>query len=73
MFAMPCAGQVFANEAPAYGITACVWNGQYGATVSTADWNDDGWADITLGASEGALRSYVNVQGTGFEVVELLG
>ena len=71
MFATPCAGQVFTNEAPAYGITAYVWNGHYGADVSTADWNDDGWADITLGASEGALRSYVNVQGTGFEVVEL--
>ena len=60
--------QVFTNQAPAYGINAYDWNGHYGAAVSTADWNDDGWADITLGASEGALRGYVNLAGDGFEV-----
>ena len=61
--------QVFTNEAPAFGITAYNWNGHYGAAVSTADWNDDGWADITLGSSEGALRGYRNLQGNGFEMV----
>lgn len=61
--------QVFTNQAPAFGITAYDWNGHYGAAVSTADWNDDGWADITLGSSDGALRGYVNLQGNGFEMI----
>ena len=68
-FAQSPVAQVFTNQAPAFGITAYDWNGHYGAAVSTADWNDDGWADITLGSSDGALRGYVNLQGSGFEMV----
>ena len=68
-FAQSPVAQVFTNQAPAFGITAYDWNGHYGAAVSTADWNDDGWADITLGSSGGALRGHVNLQGSGFEMV----
>ena len=67
--AISAQAQVFTNQAPAFGITAYDWNGHYGAAVSTADWNDDGWADITFGSSEGALRGYRNLQGNGFEMV----
>ena len=35
--------QVFQNVAPELGITQTNWNGTYGAAVSTADWNNDGW------------------------------
>lgn len=64
----PAFSQIFTNEAPAFGITAYDWNGHYGAAGSTADWNNDGWADITLGSTDEALRGYVNLQGTGFEM-----
>ena len=38
-------GQVFTNEA--FGMNATIGMGTM-AAVSTADWNNDGWADITL-------------------------
>lgn len=67
----PLKGQVFTNEASSLGINAYNWNGHYGAAVSTADWNNDGWADITLGGTSGALKAFVNDQGGGFQVVGL--
>ena len=63
--------QVFQNVAPELGITQTNWNGTYGAAVSTADWNNDGWPDLTLGSSNGLLRSWVNDQNGGFDLVTL--
>ena len=63
--------QVFQNVAPAMGITQTNWDGVYGAAVSTADWNNDGWPDLTLGSSGGALRGWINNQGEGFDMVTL--
>ena len=63
--------QVFQNAAPELGITQTNWNGTYGAAVSTADWNNDGWPDLTLGSSNGTLRSWVNDQNGGFDLVTL--
>ncbi|MAB74216.1 MAG: hypothetical protein CMC99_04595 [Flavobacteriales bacterium] len=63
--------QVFQNAAPELGITQTNWNGTYGAAVSTADWNNDGWPDLTLGSSDGTLRSWVNDQNGGFDLVTL--
>ena len=64
-------GQVFQNMAPEWGITQHNWNGHYGAAVSTADWNNDGWPDLTCGASSGALRSFLNNEGESFDMVTL--
>ena len=64
-------GQVFQNMAPEWGITQYDWDGIYGAAVSTADWNNDGWPDLTFGSTEGALRTFVNQQGLGFEALPL--
>lgn len=66
-----CRSQVFTNHAPAWGINSHDWDGHYGAAVSTADWNNDGWADITLGSTDGGLRSFVNLEGGGFQIVGL--
>jgi len=63
--------QIFQNVAPAMGIAQTNWNGTYGAAVSTADWNNDGWPDLTIGSSDGALRTWVNNQGEGFDMVTL--
>lgn len=63
--------QVFTNQADAFGITQYNWNGHFGAALSVADWNDDGWPDLTFGSSNGALRTYKNIEGTGFEMIPL--
>ena len=69
----PLKGQVFTNEAPSFGINAYNWNGHYGAAVSTADWNNDGWADITLGGTSGALKAFVNDQGVDSKFLDCRG
>lgn len=58
-------GQVFQNVAASWGLVQYDWDGIYGAAVSTADWNNDGWPDITCGTTDGALRTYVNQEGAG--------
>ena len=63
--------QVFQNVAPELGINQTNWYGIYGAAVSTADWNNDGWPDLTLGSSDGGLRGWLNNQGEGFDMVTL--
>lgn len=68
---IPAGAQVFQNMAPAWNITQYDWAGTYGAAVSTADWDDDGWPDLTFGSTTGNLRAFRNLQGTGFEVVPL--
>lgn len=63
--------QVFQNVASSWGVTQYDWDGIYGAAVSTADWNDDGWPDLTVGTTDGALRAFVNQGGNGFGLVPL--
>lgn len=63
--------QVFQNAAPTWGLNQYDWDGTYGAAVSTADWNNDGWPDLTLGSTDGALRTFVNVGGTSLVSVSL--
>ena len=65
------AAQIFQNAAPSWGITQYDWDGIYGAALSTADWNDDGWPDLTVGSTDGALRTFVNQQGSGFSMTPL--
>jgi hypothetical protein len=64
-------GQVFQNLASDWNVIQYNWDGHYGAAVSTADWNNDGWPDLTVGTTQGALRTYLNVEGTGFQSVPL--
>lgn len=59
-------GQTFTNQAPAFGIQTTNGGGLYGAAVSTADWDNNGWPDLTLGSSSGVLRTYRNIQGVSF-------
>tara|TARA_B110000003_G_scaffold45933_3_gene43952 strand:- start:29555 stop:31489 length:1935 start_codon:yes stop_codon:yes gene_type:complete len=59
-------GQTFTNQAPAFGIQNTNGGGLYGAAVSTADWDNNGWPDLTLGSSSGVLRTYRNLQGDSF-------
>ena len=63
--------QIFTDNAPMWGIVQYDWDGVYGSGVSTADWNMDGWDDLTFGNSSGALRTFINNQGNGFTSIHL--
>ena len=54
-----------------WGIIQYDWDGVYGSGVSTADWNMDGWDDLTFGNSSGGLRTFINNQGNGFTSIPL--
>ncbi len=64
-------GQTFQDLAPEWGIVQYNWDGMFGAGVTAADWNRDGWDDLTFGNSEGAVRTFVNNGGNGFSMVAL--
>ena len=53
------------------GIVQYNWDGFFGAGCSTADWNRDGWDDLTFGNTSGALRTYKNDGNGGYEVIPL--
>ena len=63
--------QVFFNGSDAYDIAQYNWNGHFGAAITLADWDNDGWPDLTFGGTSGAIRTWRNLQGEGFEMVPL--
>ncbi len=63
--------QVFFNGSEAYGIAQYNWDGHFGAAITLADWNNDGWPDLTFGGTSGAIRTWRNLEGEGFEMVPL--
>ena len=54
-----------------WGIVQYDWDGIFGSGVSTADWNLDGWDDLTFGNSGATIRTYLNNQGNGFTSIIL--
>ena len=52
--------QTFTNLAPTWGILQYSWDGLHGSGVSAADWNLDGWDDLTYGNTNGTIRTYLN-------------
>lgn len=63
--------QTFTNYAPEWNIIQYDWDGIFGAGVTAADWNLDGWDDLTFGNTSGAVRTFVNTGGDGFEMIPL--
>jgi len=63
--------QTFTNYAPEWNIIQYDWDGVFGAGVTAADWNLDGWDDLTFGNTSGAVRTFVNTGGDGFEMIPL--
>lgn len=63
--------QIFTDKAPEWDIIQFDWDGVFGAGVSAADWNRDGWDDLTFGNSSGDLRTFVNNGGDGFTMMGL--
>ena len=55
--------QVFFNGSDAYDIAQYNWNGHFGAAITLADWDNDGWPDLTFGGTSGAIRTWRNLQG----------
>ncbi len=64
-------GQVFINASEAYDIAQYNWNGHFGAAITLADWDNDGWPDLTFGGTSGTIRTWRNLGGEGFEMVPL--
>jgi hypothetical protein len=73
LFALPlfATSQIFIDKAPEWGITQYNWDGVFGAGATTADWNRDGWDDLTFGNSSGDIRTFVNDGGDGFTMMPL--
>ena len=63
--------QTFQDLAPDWDIVQFNWDGVFGAGVSAADWNRDGWDDLTIGNSDGAIRTFINDGGEGFIMMAL--
>ena len=63
--------QVFLNASDAFNITQYNWDGHYGSGITLADWDNDGWPDLTFGTTTGAIRTWRNLGGTGFEMIAL--
>lgn len=63
--------QVFSNASDAYNIAQYNWDGHYGSGITLADWDNDGWPDLTFGGTSGAIRTWRNLGGTGFEMTPL--
>ena len=75
---LPLKAQVFVDLASSFNITEYNWDPtdftpqqNFGAAVTTADWNSDGWPDITFGNASGQLKLYQNHEGNGFEAIDL--
>ena len=62
--------QIFQDSAPEWGIVQYNWDGQFGAGLSAADWNRDGWDDLVFGNSDGVVRVWTN-NGDGFDMMPL--
>ena len=60
----------FVNRAAEFGINIQNPNAEYSSGTSFADFNGDGWDDISLMTFEGA-RFYLNQEGLGFEEIDL--
>ena len=63
--------QIFSNGSDAYDIAQYNWNGHFGAALTLADWDNDGWPDMTFGGTSGVIRTWRNLGGSGFEMVPL--
>ena len=71
LFPSPFVCQTFQDQAPDWGIVQYNWDGLFGAGISAADWNRDGWDDLTFGNTEGAVRTFVNDGEGGFNMIAL--
>ena len=61
---------MFFNGSDAYDIAQYNWNGHFGAAITLADWDNDGWPDLTIGGTSGAI-AWQKSSGGGFEMVPL--
>jgi hypothetical protein len=64
-------GQYFQNLAYGLGIVQSLPHGVNGAGLAVADFNGDGWDDITFSNTDGAPLFFLNVNGT-FQSISLI-
>lgn len=65
---MKAKGQTFENVATDQGINAVVVGGMFSAGISFADFNKDGWDDLTIGLNNQSPKLYLNNNGSFTEV-----
>ena len=49
------------STARTYNIAQYNWDGHFGAAITLADWDNDGWPDLTFGGTSGAIRTWRNL------------
>ena len=71
-FARARCGVSFPKPSVKLGNQQYNWDGHYGAAVSTADWNNDGWPDLTCGRdTRGAQNVLSTKEATGLRPLAL--
>jgi hypothetical protein len=68
VFAMNSTGQTFVDVSNIQGINAIVNGGTFSAGLSFADFNHDGWDDLTIGMNNQSPKVYMNNNGDFQEV-----
>ena len=68
VFAMNSTGQTFVDVTNIQGINAIVNGGTFLAGLSFADFNHDGWDDLTIGMNNQSPKVYMNNNGDFQEV-----
>ena len=59
-------GAQFVNVLPEFGINPIDSSSFYGSAISFADFNGDGWDDLSIGLKDEAPKFYMNNEGQGF-------
>lgn len=67
---LPLNAQIFSDQTNALGVEGYAI-GLYGGGVSTYDWNQDGWDDLTFATAEEGIKFYLNNEGN-FDEVDIL-
>ncbi|MDP4588331.1 MAG: VCBS repeat-containing protein, partial [Flavobacteriales bacterium] len=68
VFALNSSGQTFVDVSTIQGINAIVSGGTFSAGLSFADFNHDGWDDLTIGMNNQSPKVYLNNNGDFQEV-----
>lgn len=62
--------QIFTDQAEEWGVTEITTSQEWGAGLSTYDFNQDGFDDLSLVTDNGNLLFYQNVEGEYFELLD---
>jgi len=70
IFFLAAHSQIFTEKGQEWGLDAIVTAHDWGSGVSTYDFNQDGFDDVTLVTDSGDILFYINVEGESFQLVD---